>query len=59
MEQCHVAWGATAMLLKRHNRYARIVVAAHIGELATAGDMEGVAMWKSIAACAIASEAVV
>ncbi len=39
------------MLLKRHENDAPAVVAARIEELAMAGDMEGVAIWKSIAAC--------
>ena len=39
------------MLLKRHEDEAPAVVAARIGELAWAGDTEGVAIWKSIAAC--------
>lgn len=39
------------MLLKRHEDGAPAVVAARIGELALAGDMEGVEIWKSIAAC--------
>jgi len=51
MEQRHVAWGVTAMLLKRHGDHAPVIVATRIGELATAGDVDGVAMWKGIAAC--------
>lgn len=51
MEQRQVAWGAAAMLLKRHGDHAPVIVATRIGELATAGDMDGVAMWKAIAAC--------
>jgi hypothetical protein len=51
MEQDHVAWGAAFMLLKRHEDDAPAVVAARIGELALAGDVAGVDVWKSIAAC--------
>gem|GEM_PF-3456079 len=38
------------MLLKRHQNGAPFIVAARIGELALAGDGEGVAVWKSVAA---------
>ncbi len=38
------------MLLKRHQNGAPFIVAARIGELALAGDREGVAVWKSVAA---------
>ena len=51
MEQDHVVWGAAFMLLKRHENDAPALVAARIGELAMAGDMKGVAIWKSIASC--------
>ena len=51
MERRHVAWGAAALLLKRHGDHAPVIVATHIGEIATAGDMDGVAMWKAIAVC--------
>jgi hypothetical protein len=51
MEQGHVAWGAASMLLKRHGADAPVLVATRIGELALAGDMDGVAMWKAIAVC--------
>ena len=51
VEQAHVVWGAAFMLLKRHENDAPTVVATRIGELAMAGDMEGMAIWKSIASC--------
>jgi len=51
MKQEHVAWGAASMLLKWHGDHAPAIVAERIGELALAGDMEGLAMWKEIAAC--------
>lgn len=51
MEQDHVVWGAAFTLLERHQNDAPVVVATRIGELAMAGDMEGVAIWKSIATC--------
>ncbi|MCC4254803.1 MAG: hypothetical protein VYA35_11865 [Pseudomonadota bacterium] len=50
MEQDDIAWGAALMLLKRHQNGAPFIVAARIGELALAGDREGVAVWKSVAA---------
>lgn len=51
MERDHVVWGAAFALLKRHGNDAPVVVATRIGELASAGDMEGVEVWQSIAAC--------
>jgi hypothetical protein len=51
MEEDHVVWGAAFTLLKQHRDHAPVVVATRIGELALAGDMEGVEVWKSIAAC--------
>ena len=39
------------MLLRRHGDDARLVVAQRLGELASAGDFEGVSMWKKIARC--------
>jgi hypothetical protein len=38
------------MLLKRHGDDAPIVAAQRVGKLASVGDMEGVAIWKAIAA---------
>jgi hypothetical protein len=39
------------MLLRRHGEHAPARVAERIGELALAGDEEGVAMWREIARC--------
>ena len=50
MEQDDIAWGAALMLLNRHQNGAPFIVAARIGQLALAGDGEGVAVWKSVAA---------
>lgn len=39
------------MLFKRHGADAPLIVASRIGELATIGDNDGIAMWKAIATC--------
>ena len=47
--QDHVLLGAAMMLLKRHGAHAPLKVAERLGELATAGDEDGVAAWMGIA----------
>tara|TARA_B100000378_G_scaffold54497_1_gene40213 strand:+ start:3253 stop:3648 length:396 start_codon:yes stop_codon:yes gene_type:complete len=44
MEQRHVAWGAAAMLLKRHGDQVPVVVATRIGTLVAARNMDVVAI---------------
>ncbi len=44
-----VALGAAMMLLRRHGDLAPVKVAERIGELALAGDQEGVLFWKRVA----------
>jgi hypothetical protein len=51
MDESHVAWGAASMLLKLHGDHAPVAVAERLGQLASAGDMEGVLMWQRIAGC--------
>ncbi|KZC80927.1 hypothetical protein AYR46_08405 [Sphingobium yanoikuyae] len=51
MEQRQVKWAAASMLLKRHGSDAPLVVATRIGEFASVGNHDGVAMWTAIAAC--------
>ena len=51
MDQQHVPWAAASMLVKRYGSDAPTKVAERLGELALAGDVEGVTMWKQIAAC--------
>ena len=43
-------WGAAAMILRIHKDGARIHVVDRLGELALAGDLDGVAVWQGIAA---------
>lgn len=51
MKQEHVAWGAAFMLFKRHGADAPLIAASRIGELATIGDNDGIAMWKAVGVC--------
>lgn len=51
MDQQHVPWAAASMLIRRHGDDAPLIVAQRLGELAVEGDLEGISMWKSIAAC--------
>nr|WP_242127305.1 hypothetical protein [Sphingobium sp. Sx8-8] len=44
-----IALGAAMMLLRRHGHLAPRRVAERIGELALAGDREGIRIWKRIA----------
>ncbi|SCW76079.1 hypothetical protein SAMN02927924_02659 [Sphingobium faniae] len=49
MTDDEVALGAAMMLLRRHGDLAPQRVAQRIGELALAGDHEGIELWKQIA----------
>ncbi|MFC4595085.1 DUF6961 family protein [Sphingobium tyrosinilyticum] len=42
-------WGVALALLKRHGDQAPVKVAERIGELATQGQFDGVALWQDIA----------
>ena len=44
-----VALGAAMMLLRRHGDLAPVRVAERIGEMAIAGDQEGLLFWKRVA----------
>lgn len=48
--QEHV-WACALAIERQHGPRAAVVVAERIGALALAGDREGIAMWKAIAAC--------
>ena len=48
--QEHV-WACALAIERQHGTRAAVVVAERIGALALAGDGEGIAMWKAIAAC--------
>ena len=48
--QDHV-WACALAIERQHVARAPVVVAERIGALALAGDGEGIAMWKDIAAC--------
>jgi hypothetical protein len=48
--QEHV-WACALAIERQHGTRAAVVVAERIGALALAGDREGIAMWKAIAAC--------
>jgi hypothetical protein len=49
MTEDEVALGAAMMLLRRHGDLAPVRAAERIGELALAGDQEGVLFWKRVA----------
>jgi len=49
MTDDQVALGAAMMMLRRHGQNAELRVAERIGELAAAGDLDGVSFWKVIA----------
>ena len=49
MTEDDIALGAAMMLLRRHGDGAAVRVAERIGELALAGDQEGVLFWKRVA----------
>lgn len=42
-------WGMASMLLRQHGERAPVVVAERIGQLASEGEGEGVALWKEVA----------
>ncbi|NML88784.1 hypothetical protein HHL26_06845 [Sphingobium sp. TB-6] len=42
-------WGMASVLLRQHGDRAPVVVAERIGQLASEGKAEGVAMWKEVA----------
>ena len=42
-------WGMASMLLDRHGDGAPIIVAERIGQLASEGKAEGVALWQAVA----------
>jgi hypothetical protein len=42
-------WGMASMLLRLHGDRAPVVVAERIGQLASEGNGEGVALWKDVA----------
>ena len=44
-------WACALAIERQHGPRAAVVVAERIGALALAGDGEGIAMWKAIAAC--------
>ena len=48
MTEDEVALGAAMMLLRRHGDLAPARVAERIGELAMAGDQEGLLFWKRV-----------
>lgn len=43
-------WACAQQVIKQHGAKAPTHVASRIGDLATAGDMDGVDTWKAIAA---------
>lgn len=43
-------WGCAEEVIKQHGAKSPMHVARRIGELATAGDLAGIATWKAIAA---------
>jgi hypothetical protein len=42
-------WACAQQVIKQHGAKAPLHVATRIGELATAGDMDGVEAWRAIA----------
>ncbi|MFC3429943.1 DUF6961 family protein [Sphingobium fuliginis] len=42
-------WGMASMVLRQHGECAPVVVAERIGQLASEGKGEGVALWKEVA----------
>ncbi|KKW92937.1 DUF6961 family protein [Sphingobium chungbukense] len=42
-------WGMASMVLRQHGDRAPVVVAERIGQLASEGKAEGVALWKEVA----------
>lgn len=44
-------WACAQQVTKHHGANAPMKVASRIGELAAAGDAEGVETWKAIAIC--------
>ncbi|WP_419722865.1 DUF6961 family protein [Sphingobium aromaticivastans] len=42
-------WGIASMLLRQHGDFAPLKVAERIGELATLGESDGIALWQEVA----------
>ena len=49
MTRDHELWGMASMILRQHGDRAPVVVAGRIGQLASEGKEEGVALWKEVA----------
>ena len=49
MNRDHELWGMASMLLRQHGNRAPVVVAERIGQLASEGKAEGVALWREVA----------
>lgn len=49
MTRDHELWGMASMMLRRHGERAPVVVAERLGQLASEGKEEGVALWKEVA----------
>ena len=43
-------WACAKQVIKQHGAVAPVYIATRLGELASAGDMDGVEAWKAIAA---------
>lgn len=43
-------WGCALAIEKQHGDHAPVWIAQRIGELALAGEMDGVELWRAIAA---------